>query len=78
MPLAMKHEVQPGKAYIYTTVEGTKPQRYEIEIEKLMMNEEEKGQNMVIHVTDPALLQKTGGIVQGMWVRYNRGNTGNA
>lgn len=66
MPLAMKHEVQPGKAYIYTTVEGTKPQRYEIEIEKLMMNEEEKGQNMVIHVTDPALLQKTGGIVQGM------------
>ena len=31
-----------------------------------MMNEEEKGQNMVIHVVDPALLAATGGIVQGM------------
>ena len=78
LPLAMKHEVHTGAAYIYTTVEGTQPQRYEIEIEKLMMNEEEKGQNMVIHVVDPALLAATGGIVQGMWVRYNRGNTGNA
>ena len=66
MPLAMKHEVQTGKAYIYTTVEGVRPQKYEIEIEKLVMSEEEKGQNMVIRVTDPALLQKTGGIVQGM------------
>ena len=66
MPLAMKHEVQTGKAYIYTTVEGSQPQRYEIEIEKLSLGEEEKGQNMVLHVTDPELLQKTGGIVQGM------------
>ena len=66
LPLAMKHEVHTGAAYIYTTVEGTQPQRYEIEIEKLMMNEEEKGQNMVIHVVDPALLAATVGIVQGM------------
>lgn len=66
LPLAMKHEVETGAAYIYTTVEGTRPQRYEIEIEKLVMSEEDKGQNMVIHVTDPELLQKTGGILQGM------------
>ncbi len=78
MPLAMKHEVQTGKAYIYTTVEGTQPKRYEIEIEKLSLGEDENGQNMVLHVTDPELLRRTGGIVQGMWVRYNRGNTGNA
>lgn len=78
MPLAMKHEVQTGKAYIYTTVEGTQPKRYEIKIEKLSLGEDENGQNMVLHVTDPELLRRTGGIVQGMWVRYNRGNTGNA
>jgi len=66
MPLAMKHEVQTGKAYIYTTVEGTRPQRYEIEIEKLSLGEDENGQNMVLHVTDPELLRRTGGIVQGM------------
>ena len=62
----MKHEVETGKAYIYTTTEGSRPKKYEIEIEKLVMSEEEKGQNMVIHVTDPALLEKTGGILQGM------------
>ena len=39
--LAMKHEVQTGKAYIYTTVEGTQPKRYEIEIEKLSLGEDE-------------------------------------
>ena len=66
VPVAMKHEVKTGKAYIYTTLEGTVPQKYEIEIEKLVMNEGEAGQNMVIHVTDPVLLEKTGGIVQGM------------
>lgn len=66
MPLAMKHEVQTGKAYIYTTVEGTQPKRYEIKIEKLSLGEDENGQNMVLHVTDPELLRRTGGIVQGM------------
>ncbi len=66
LPLAMKHEVETGRAYIYTTTEGSRPKKYEIEIEKLVMSEEEKGQNMVIHVTDPALLEKTGGILQGM------------
>ena len=66
MPLAMKHEVQTGKAYIYTTVEGTQPKRYEIEIEKQSLGEDENGQNMVLHVTDPELLRRTGGIVQGM------------
>jgi stage IV sporulation protein B len=66
VPLAMKHEVKTGKAYIYTTLEGNTPGKYEIEIEKVVMNEGETGQNMVIHVTDPVLLEKTGGIVQGM------------
>lgn len=66
MPLAMKQEVEIGKAYIYTTIEGDRPRRYEIEIEKLSMGEDDSGQNMVLHVTDPELLQQTGGIVQGM------------
>ena len=66
VPLAMKHEVHTGKAYIYTTLEGSTPRRFEIEIEKLVMNGEEAGQNMVLHVTDPELLERTGGIVQGM------------
>ena len=58
-------EIEPGKAQIYCTVdkEGVKP--YDIEIEKLNLDDN-TGQNMVIRVTDSDLLDKTGGIVQGM------------
>ena len=66
MPMAMSHEVEPGPAYIYTTVNGQNPQRYEIEIETRHPIQEEPGRNMVIRITDPRLLSASGGIVQGM------------
>ena len=66
MPVAMGHEVQTGKATILTTISGTKPEEYEIEIEKVVQGDSSNGQNMVIHITDPRLLEATGGIVQGM------------
>jgi stage IV sporulation protein B len=65
MPLAMSHEVKTGEAAIYTTLEGETPKEYRVEIEKVMLGDA-AGQNMVIRVTDPELLEKTGGIVQGM------------
>ncbi len=61
---ATSSEIKTGKAYIYTTVEGNTPQRFEIEIEKLYHNGSTK--NMLIRVTDKTLIEKTGGIVQGM------------
>ncbi len=66
IPLAMKHEVKTGKAYIYTTVDGKKAEKYEITIEKIDLSEEENCKNMVIKVVDDRLLEQTGGIVQGM------------
>ena len=66
MPVALRHEVRAGKATIRTTIEGTDVQEYEIEIEKVTLADYTKGQNMVIRITDPELLEKTGGIVQGM------------
>jgi stage IV sporulation protein B len=33
--------------------------------------------SLMLQVTDPELLELTGGIVQGMVVSYNRDNTGN-
>lgn len=65
-PLALTSEVKPGEATIFTTVEGSTPKQYAVEIEKIETRRGESGQNMVIRVTDPELLQKTGGIVQGM------------
>ena len=63
---ALAQEVTTGRAEIITTIEGRTPQRYEVEIEKIALNASDANRNMVVHVTDPVLLQNTGGIVQGM------------
>lgn len=65
-PLLLKQEVREGPAQIYTTVEGKTPQCYDIVIEKINLTSSSKTKSMVIRVTDPELLEKTGGIVQGM------------
>ncbi len=62
--VAAPSEVKSGKAYIYTTVEGNTAACYEIVIEKIQREGDTK--NMLIRVTDKALLERTGGIVQGM------------
>jgi len=66
MPVAMNYEIKTGEAVILTTVEGTEPQEYDIQIEKIMAGDSSKSQNMVIRITDSDLLEVTGGIVQGM------------
>jgi len=64
--LGNRNTVQQGVAYIYTTIDGTEPKKYEIEIVKAVKQGYAEDKSMVIHVTDPALLEKTGGICQGM------------
>lgn len=58
-------DAKPGKAYIYSTIDGICPKKYEIEIIKVDKNNKEN-KNYVIHVLDDALIEETGGIVQGM------------
>ena len=50
---------------ILSCADGT-VKEYEIEIESIDLNKKEVNKGMVIRVTDPALLELTGGIVQGM------------
>ncbi len=64
--VALKQEVKTGRATILTTLSGISPEEYEIEIEKISYNSSRAVKNMVIRVTDPRLLSKAGGIVQGM------------
>lgn len=65
IPMALKQEVKTGKASIYTTIDENGPKEYEVEIQKIdCKNSGTK--NMTIRVTDKRLLEKTGGIVQGM------------
>lgn len=65
MPIAQKQEVTTGKAQILTTIDGTEPKYYDIEIEQISYNNGNT-KNMIIKVTDEELLEKAGGIVQGM------------
>lgn len=62
---AYDSDIRTGKATVYTTVDDGGVGAYEVEIESLNLNDN-SGQNMVIRVTDEALLEKTGGIIQGM------------
>ena len=64
--IAQKGCATIGKAQIYTTVDGNKPQFYDIEIVKVVEQSTPKEKGLVIHVCDEKLIEKTGGIVQGM------------
>ncbi len=65
-PIARRNEVCKGKAYLYTTISSNPPDKYEIEIIKFSSSDKESNKGMVIKITDERLLEKTGGIVQGM------------
>lgn len=61
-----RDEVKLGKATIICTLDNNKREEYEIEIEKLYTSTNRNNKNMIIKVTDERLLEKTGGIIQGM------------
>lgn len=66
LSIGLQQDIKEGAAKILTTVEENKIQEFDIEIEKITNQSEKSGKSMVIKVTDPELLKKTGGIVQGM------------
>ncbi len=66
IPIGFKEEVKLGKAYILTTLEENKVEKFEIEIQKLEAQEKPNQKSMIIKIVDKKLLEKTGGIVQGM------------
>ena len=53
-----------GPAYMQTVIEGNEVNKYEIEIRSI--NENSKTKNITFIVTDEELLNKTGGVIQGM------------
>ena len=58
-------DIKKGKAEILTTINGSEPARYSINIEQVNQDDPDS-KNLVIKVTDKDLLEKTGGILQGM------------
>lgn len=66
MSIALSHEVKEGPAKILTVVEDEKVEVFDVEVISTTPQKTPATKGMVIQVTDPALLNKTGGIVQGM------------
>ena len=66
IPVASRFEVKKGAAQFLCDIDGTGAKAYDIEITKISNTAELSGKNFVFKVLDSALLEKTGGIVQGM------------
>ena len=64
LPIALKDEIHDGKAQIYCTLDENGIKSYEVTIRKIKNATDNKC--MEVTVTDPALIEITGGIVQGM------------
>jgi stage IV sporulation protein B len=66
IPVALSSQVKEGPAEILTVVSGQRLERFQVEIQRVMIQPTAEGKNMIVKVTDPRLLSLTGGIVQGM------------
>ena len=66
LPVATKEQVREGDAVIRCTVDGDGVKEFSVRIEHIYRAFSGPTKNMLIRVTDPALLEISGGIVQGM------------
>ncbi|SKC72306.1 SpoIVB peptidase [Maledivibacter halophilus] len=64
--IALQHEIELGPAKILTTTDDNHIKEYDIVIEKINMQRKVSNKSMVVRIVDKELLEKTGGIVQGM------------
>lgn len=72
--IGMKQEVQEGPAKIVSYLSGERKE-YDIEIIGMDYSGSNLNKGILFEVTDPELLELTGGIVQGMFTSYNGNNT---
>lgn len=64
--VASRSEIRIGEATIICTLENDVRKEYEVQIEKVYINNNENNKSMIVKITDEELLNKTGGIIQGM------------
>ncbi|HHZ20748.1 MAG TPA: SpoIVB peptidase [Firmicutes bacterium] len=64
--VALVSEVKTGPAEILTVLAGERIERFAVEIQRVFSQSRPGDKGMIIRVTDPELIRKTGGIIQGM------------
>lgn len=66
VPIALRDEIKQGKAEILTVLDGGKVEAFEVEVVAVERQARPGGKGLVIRVSDPRLIERTNGIVQGM------------
>lgn len=66
LPVALAHEVNTGPATILTVIDGQHVEEFEIHITTVSRQSSPNDKGLQLRVTDPRLLDRTNGIVQGM------------
>ena len=66
LEVALREEIKTGEASIICSLDNQTAKEYKIEIEKIYLDNNYDNKSMKIKVTDEELIQKTGGIIQGM------------
>ena len=66
MQIASPTETKLGPATILSAVQGEEAAEYEVEITRICLSDDGDLRDMMLTVTDSRLLERTGGIVQGM------------
>ena len=66
MEILNRDEIKKGKAQIICELEDGKKEYYDIEIQRIYTANNKDNKSMLIKITDKRLLEKTGGIIQGM------------
>ena len=66
VPVAAREEVEVGEATILSNIAGAEVKEYSIKITRIFSESERDTRDFMIEVTDPELLEVTGGVVQGM------------
>ncbi|MFY0543245.1 SpoIVB peptidase [Brevibacillus sp. H7] len=66
IPIALAEQVREGPAKILTVLDGQQVEEFDIEIVNVVKQHFPATKGMIIKITDKRLLEKTGGIVQGM------------
>lgn len=71
MEVLNRSEIKTEKAQIICELEKGKKKYYDIEIQRIYINNQKDNKSMLIKVTDEELLEKTGGIIQrNVWISY--------
>jgi len=64
--VALREEIKTEEAQIICELENGKKEYYDIEIQRVFLNNNQDNKSMLIKIKDEDLIEKTGGIIQGM------------